>query len=131
MNDFEKIIKFEPAYDKRAEGYGQHGVNLMMVLKKNNKAVHFLLYTGWHLDDSFTSEPMAADRGYHSPVKMYEEQNPIEDNCNYTGGLCYSDGSCLDADRIFKVLKEKGSDGVWEELEEYYISKFGDKNENY
>lgn len=127
MNDFEKIVEFNPAFDRRSEGYGIHCVELRMILKKDNKAVHFLLYTGWYLNESNDIFPMPADLGYHSPVETYEEQKPISGECRYIEGPCYYDGSVLNAEPIFQALKKKGSDGVWEELEKYYISIFGDK----
>lgn len=41
------------------------------------------------------------------------------------GGKCYYDGSGLNADRVFEILRREGSDGVWRELEEYYTETFG------
>ena len=47
--------------------------------------------------------------------------------CEYLDGKpCYYDGSGLNAERVYGVLLEKGSDGVWKELEEYYVSTFGE-----
>jgi len=41
--------------------------------------------------------------------------------CPYLDGKpCYYDGSGLNAERIYQVLLERGSQGVWEELEQYY-----------
>lgn len=54
------------------------------------------------------------------PVK--QEDIP---NCEYLGCPCYYDGSSLNAERVFDILVEKGSDGVWKYLEEYYIDTFG------
>lgn len=98
--------------------------------------------------------PLPADLGYHSPKPMYEGHTRIgemkyeflrEDKveglpgvketkvpeedlpiCEYLGCPCYYDGSGLNATKVFDILTEKGSDGVWEYLEKYYIDIFGE-----
>jgi hypothetical protein len=143
----EKIIEFAPAFDKRdtdpQKNYGIHGVELRMVLKGETGAVHFLLYTNWQLphvteefrgkmtpDKYFLFEPLPADLGYHSPKPIYEGQDSMGP-CPYLNGqICYYDGSGLNAEKIYKVLLEKGSDGVWEELEKYHKEIF-EKNKRY
>lgn len=54
------------------------------------------------------------------PVKS--ENIPV---CEYLGCPCYYDGSTLASEAVFDILIEKGSDGVWEYLEKYYIDIFG------
>ena len=145
MNNFEKIVEFEPAFDKRhldsSKNYGVHGVDLKMILKGERGVVQFVLFTNWHLQhvmQEFLNKPilnevdikcrflpMPADLGYHSPVPIYEGQTTVTDNCKYLNGKpCYYDGSGLNAERIYKVLLEKGSDGAWKELEDFYNSVF-------
>ena len=69
---------------------------------------------------------MPADVGYHSPKPIYEGQEIMSDCCECLGGKpCYYGGSGLYAEKIYKVLVEKGSDEVWKKLEEYYIDIFG------
>ena len=69
--------------------------------------------------------PMPADLGYHSYEPRYEWQDPITDSCEYLNGKpCYYDGSGLNAERIYEVLLERGSDGVWQELESFYNEVF-------
>lgn len=139
----EKIIRFTPAFDKRSadqsKNYGIHGVDMRMVLKGDLGAVQFVLYTNWHLphvqeglrvdmqpNKHFLFEPMPADLGYHSYRPMYEGQEPLQKECEFLNGKpCYYDGSTLNAERIYTTLLEKGSDGVWQELEEYYMRIFG------
>jgi hypothetical protein len=139
----EKIIQFVPAYDKRnadpKKDYGIHGVVLRMVLKGELGATQFVLYTNWQLPNVtkemrsgmapnkyFLYEPLPADLGYHSPKPMYESQKPME-NCEYLEGKsCYYDGSGLNAESVYKILLEKGDEGVWKELEDYYIQTFGE-----
>ena len=142
----EKIVKFNPAFDKRSsepgKDYGIHGVDLRMILKGDKGAVQFVLYTNWHLPhvqkelisktvgkNSFYLEtifaPMPADLGYHSYIPIYEGQSIESECCQYLDGKpCYYDGSGLNAERIYEVLLNEGSDGVWRELEKYYNELF-------
>lgn len=143
MTEFERIIQLRPAYDKRdsdpSKNYGVHGVDLLFVLKGSKGAVQFLLYTNWHLsrvEEEFMNKyssygqfwkPMPADLGYHSLKPLYEGQISYDDCLWLDGKPCYYDGSGLNAERIWKVLLEEGSDGVWRELEEYYKSVFSEE----
>lgn len=142
----ERIVKFTPAFDKRnpkpSKNYGIHGVDLIMMLKGDKGVVQFVVYTNWHLphvqeelnrkakgeDEVYISailNPMPADLGYHSPIPLYEGQSICSESCEYLDGKpCYYDGSGLNAEKIYKILLEKGSDGVWEELEKYYKDVF-------
>jgi hypothetical protein len=97
--------------------------------------------------------PMAADLGYHSKFPLYEGQEPMgavdrkfhTDDlkegldrfqisatatgtftpCPYLDGApCYYDGSGLNAERVLKMLIEKGGEAVWREMEECYLATF-------
>lgn len=154
----EKIITFSPAFDKRNsepnKNYGIHGVDLRMILKGDNGAVQFILYTSWQLPhvakelenkilrEAVTGKfneyslsifhPLPADLGYHSPTPQYEGQSIASESCEYCGGKpCYYDGSGLNAERVYKVLLEEGSEGVWRELEDYYNNIFGSEDKEY
>ena len=141
---FEKIVECTPAWDKRhkdpRKNCGIHGVNLRMILKGDKGAVQFVLCTNWQLPH-VTEEilnipkdktnikmrflPLPADLGYHSPEPMYEGQELMTESCPYLDGKpCYYDGSGLNAEPIYVTLLEKGSDGVWQELERYYSELF-------
>ena len=139
MSEFEKEIVFYPAYDKRdpdpSKNYGISGVTLRFHLKKDNKAVQFVLYTGWHLphvsaEINRQDSPIPADLGYHSPYPMYEGQSPTEGGCHLINGDCYYDGSGLAADRVYKILLNEGSEGVWKELESYWHETFDGSNDD-
>lgn len=141
---FEKIIKMLPAYDKRAEGGGVHGVDMEFVLKGEAGAVIFRLSTNWNLPhvrdeqeqeliqkarrgadiglDLWGNRPLPAQRGYHTATLRYHGQHLSDGPCPYlTGGKhCYFDFSVLNAEPVFLALLERGLDGVWQELEHYY-----------
>lgn len=127
---FERLVECTAAYDLRNtdpnKNYGVRGVEMCFVLKGEKGAVNFTIYTNWHLPSvTHKGEPLPADRGYHSPVAMYDGQPIISDSCPYLDGKpCYYDGSGLAAEGLFQVLLTRGSDGVWEELEAYYHSTF-------
>lgn len=132
---FEKEIKFSPAFDKRhidpSKNYGVHGVDCLWLLKGEKGVVQFKIFTNWylpHIQEKLKEiyGPMATDLGYHSPVPIYEDQKPITSNCEFTNGPCYYDGSSLNAQKLFEILVEKGSEAVWEEMTNFYRSVFGD-----
>lgn len=150
----EKIVEFAPAFDKRnpdpSKNYGIHGVELRMILKGDKGAVQFVLYTNWHLPHVqqelvtkchrqggpsliggspwCSNEPMPADLGYHSPIPRYDGQGICTESCGYLDGKpCYYDGSGLNAKKVYEVLLEKGSDGVWEYLQDFYDELFGEE----
>lgn len=140
MSKFKKNVYFTPAFDKRHvdpnKNYGIHCVDIRFVLKGENGAVQFSLFSGWFLPeteeeykakgiDIKNSYPMATDLGYHSYVPMYESQPQIIDKCEHLDGKpCYYDGSSLNAIPILERLLREGDKAVWEKLEEYYITLF-------
>lgn len=141
----ERIITFQPAFDKRHEdpkkNYGIHGVTMRMVLVGEKGATQFVLYTGWHLPHvrderemqtmaeptrimiEILARPLPADLGYHSLVPQYEGQEKME-HCDYFEGGCYYDGSGLAAEEVFDLLVSDGSDAVWKRLGEEYKRVF-------
>jgi hypothetical protein len=139
----ERIVTFEPAYDKRStipgKNYGIHGVEILFLLKGDRGAVQFRLYTNWQLphvqaetakqplnrrDPHVFCRPRPTDLGYHSPVPRYEDQTMLTEDCQHIGGPCYYDGSSLNAYPVFDRLLAEGDKGVWEALEAYYHSTF-------
>ncbi|MCJ7767420.1 hypothetical protein MUP79_03395 [Candidatus Bathyarchaeota archaeon] len=141
-------VLFMPAYDKRdpnpAKNYGIGSVRIAFIVKGSRGAITLSFYTNWYLpetvaeyrtgfkraDGSFgvsdleAGEPVKAfSYDYHSKTQRFEGQIKYED-CQYLGGDCYTDGSCLNADPFKKLLLEKGSDGVFEEMEKDYIQHF-------
>jgi hypothetical protein len=140
----ERIVEITPAFDKRDQDprkdRGVHGCELRMLLKGPEGAVQFVLFTGWYLPGVIewwksrgldtTQAAMPADLGYHSRVPMYEGQNAIMESCPYLDGApCYYDGSSLNAEGVFQLLLEGGSDAVWSRLEEFYEDTFDREND--
>jgi hypothetical protein len=133
-----QIIKFYPAYDRRhrdpAKDYGIGSVCLVFVLQGTQGAVTFTLATGWYLphvqmklvkDAAYRQlTPFPMDLGVHALGPQYSGQSK-RPACDWTTqGYCYYDGSTLNADPFYTTLVEKGSGGVWEELEKYYYMTF-------
>jgi len=139
-------IVFYPAYDKRNvdpnKNYGIHGVDMRWYVKGKKGAVQFVIYTNWYLPEVAKEleikqnrmstlyynffKPMPADLGYHSPVPHYKDQSCKED-CEVIGKPCYYDGSTLNAEPVFDILLQEGSEAVWKYLDEYYYEVFGDE----
>jgi hypothetical protein len=133
MTTFERIVTFRPAFDRRSpdpsKNYGVQGVELVMLLKGKAGAVQFVLYTNWHLPQvredlklmGSTMEPLPADIGYHSPRPRYPDQRPMPGVCPHVaGGVCYYDGSSLQARDVFELLIREGDEAVWKLLEQRY-----------
>lgn len=100
--------------------------------------------------------PTGADLGYHSPVPMYEGQEPIREIykspkiirdkngefadlipavygdpviCPYLPNdvPCYYDGSSLQAQEVLKILVDSGIEKTWEYLDYRYQNQFVEK----
>ena len=83
----EKLIFFEPGYDKRdpnpTKNYGIGGMKIRFVLKGDKGAVQFLIGTDWYpantqreyltrFPNKTEIQPCGWDIGYHSLVPQYE-----------------------------------------------------------
>lgn len=128
---FERVVQFLPAWDRRDEGKGQHGVELWMHLRGTKGAVSFRVLTGWTLDcrswvaSSGAFRPTPATVTIHSPRPLSPTWEVANSSCDQIGGVpCYSDSSYTGADDVFKVLLNEGSEGVWRVLREWYKSHF-------
>lgn len=150
----EHIIRFEPGYDcirfecasdskdckpNSGGSHGRHGLQIRFVVKGEEGAVQFLLYTSWlpqqMLESSIGSlaifdwgsgSPIPADLGYHSKTPHYENQKPITDECEFFDGPCYYDGSGLNAAHAMYALVNGGDEALWKFLEDYYRTVFED-----
>lgn len=96
----ERITRFRPAYDKRnpndpKKDYGIHCMEIWMVVKGQEGAVHFGFMTGMYLASTmdeylktgranatklssgnwyYFNKPMGIDVGYHAKVSQYDDQ---------------------------------------------------------
>ncbi len=76
------------------------------------------------LRQSMLSEELSLDT---LGVQLPEIENVPEEEipkCHILGVPCYYDGSGLAAEKVFRILCDEGSDGVWKYLEEYYMNVF-------
>ena len=138
----ERRVEFNAAWDKRdpdpKKNYGVHGVEIRWYVIGPRGAIQFVVYTHWMLpkvEEEYAAmdppiarsltRPMPADLGYHSPVLMYDGHSRMEQCQLLKQGYCYYDGSSLNAVKVFDILLEKGGEAVWEFLENYYVSRFG------
>jgi hypothetical protein len=142
----ERIVRFFPAFDKRnpdpSKNCGIGAVRCIMVLKGNDRAVHFVFSTGMYLPEtmqeyakdgrltptksSFSeryyimNSPMGYDVGYHDIKRHFKGQHVSKDNCDWIGRPCYGDGSALQSDRFMDMLLRQGDEAIWTALEEEY-----------
>lgn len=61
---------------------------------------------------------------------VYEQTDDFHPCKWLDGAPCYYDGSGLNAEPVFELLIEKGSDAVWEYLENYYEEVFHGRRNN-
>ena len=140
-----KEIKMFPAWDRRSanpkKDYGIHGVEMAWLWGDSEVGVvQFVVYTHWYLphvqeehdqcqnDLQFPymfHKPQPADVGYHSLVPQYKGQEIVREKCPYLENKpCYYDSFRLQAEKVFNILLEKGSEGVWQELERRWEDMF-------
>lgn len=136
--------------------YGIHCVEIYFVLKGIEGAVSFTILSGWFLSNTTDKllrstehkseshfgvgdffmchfQGRGVDVSYHSlrPLKeWHKSEEPSTKKCEWLEGKpCWCDGSSLNAKRIFNILVERGSNAVWQELENYYNETFKAKGE--
>ena len=145
VNGYERHLQLVPPWDKRIgdknKNYGIHGMELIMTVAKNNRAVQFVAYLGIHLPyvakelfekslcNNFNPfEGMGTSVDYHSPVELYEGMSKVSE-CFFTGGDCYYGGSSLKAREWYTIFLEEGIDRIWILLEEFYSEIFNTDEE--
>lgn len=140
---FERIIRFSPAFDRRhsdpAKNYGIHDVHIYFCVKGEKGCAIFSMGTEWFLPETNSwmiecSQRIGArekwqPRGnavcYCSPTPLHDWQvNNGRENCDWLGCTCYGDCSYTISDTVVQLLISKGSDAVWEWLENWYNETF-------
>lgn len=132
-DQLERAVDITPAWDRRDEGLGQGTCNLWFILRGREGAVCFRVSSGWRavvadvVEDTCLEHYPANATGlfYHSRVPMRPRQEVSDGTCEFLSGApCYSDGTYSGADEPWRVLREKGSAGLWGYLERYYRQVF-------
>lgn len=127
-------IRTEPS-----KNYGITTMRGVFYLKGPKGAIQFMIGTEWgvqsvrdHLakfpmrDRDSYQKPTGWDLGYHSHEPMYEGQDKMGDDCDVTGGVCYYDGSGLNADAMVEGFMAGGTEWLWPKLVEVYRNRFED-----
>lgn len=125
MTTFERKIYWKPAYNRMAEGYGRHCVDMHWVLIGPKGAISWCVFTGWFLpqDRDVSWKPTGAGVSTHSRKKIKDEYR--SEKCEYLGGKpCWGGTSFTGGDPIFEILIEKGEEAAWKELEDWYAHTF-------
>lgn len=136
---FEQVVKISPAYDERHKGKGICCARMHLVLKGKMGSVQLAVSTAMYLRCTFewketciqkgsleSWEPRGDTVSYCSPIQLHDWQEGRE-NCDWLGCTCYGDVGYSMADAPFELLLTKGSDAVFEWLEDYYYSVFGSR----
>lgn len=132
----ERWLSIMPGYDKRSaepdKNYGVRGCGLLFVVKRGKVAVQWRIMTDWFLkslrdewrrtgDKPFGWPDGLGSIDYHSPVALYADQSCQFHDCEFTGGDCYFDGSCLGGSELFDQMCETGAAAVWKKLDKWLI----------
>jgi len=137
-SEFQRLVKWTPAYNHIAEGYGRHGMEVKFVLIGEQAAIQFVLYTNWMTAADRANEidehrgggyclhkPQPSDFGYHARHPQYKGQSIQAESCDYLGGApCYYDGSGMRANKVFDVFTDGGEEALWKALEDEYQARF-------
>lgn len=142
----EREVSFRAAYDKRDpdpnKNYGVHGVDIFFVLRGEQGAITFCLFTDWVLPhvarwwesigatrfcDPFV--PQTGGLTFHSASPHPDGSGPNE--CNWLpGGRCYQRMSSTIHEReVADRLIREGGEGVWAAMEGWYKETFGEDGE--
>ena len=150
----ERIIKIRPAYDcievqpcvhgskdcipGTGGSHGRHNAELQMTVRGPDAEVTVVISTGWDHpatpDDVRIARRLDYPKGafveFHTAKPRYEGQESYHrpepgDSC-WGWPDCYLDTGYLMADTGAKLLVEKGSDAVWEWLENLYAETQAD-----
>ena len=143
-NKFERVVEFQPAFDKRdpnpTKNYGISSMRIRFLLKGEKGIIQFYVLTNLYLPE--VSEEykklgkdlnmfgnfsgwLPMDIGYHSKEKMYDSQEEMD--CDLLESKkCYYDGSTLRAETPMNILVREGTEGLWKFLEEEYKNVFGE-----
>jgi hypothetical protein len=121
--------------------HGRHGADMFFMLKKDDADITLVVRTGW--DHPLTPSTMRLTVGMDypaggrveihtaAPTYVGQDSRPThpEGTCkDWPGDVCYFAEGYLLADEPTRLLVEKGSEAVWDWLEEHYRSVVDDMN---
>jgi hypothetical protein len=117
----ERRVRFIPAYDKRAQGLGRHGVEVHfgLVDVKAKRAATFIIFSGWGLDREAAHAPIAADLCVCRPATKEDPKTECSASpCAWLESVCAIEHRSYRAsDAALLALLTKGDEAVWEALE--------------
>lgn len=141
MSDFSREVVFEPGWDKREAGAGQHGADMVFVLKGELGTVTWKTFTMWLLpgfrkdleQSGIFSLPPPLPVGVWVHCKhSHPTEQEMHASCPYLDGnlACHLVlVGYITADVLFDMLVEKGSDEVWKAMENIYRDTIQNRSE--
>jgi hypothetical protein len=133
--ELERFTKLTPDWT------GQE-LRVQIVVKGPVGAVEFAIWTRWPTIPSYfagynsmfafdynlqVNRPIPVGRESHWDVPCVDEEKGWHECSLTNSGFCYHDGSSLAGDNLWNILMKKGTDGVYEHLEDYYIKYFANE----
>ncbi len=131
--NFECVSDSKRCYPGSGGSHGKHGLEIEFIVKGEQGAVTFLLYTGWfpqQIPEKTKGNSIVAwgkstvlpvNLGYHSKTHQYDRQEPTSQSCELCDKqVCFYDGSTLNAQDAMYALVNGGDVKLWEFLESYY-----------
>ena len=132
-------IRFTPGFHEchtdPSKNYGIGCVRMTWTLKHGGWAMTWDVSTDWGMtDDAFRSacrdcthpmhvngypsrgKPSGGAVDWHSPVPLFDDQEPTSNECKLVDGPCYLDSGFILADMVLATLRDEGDEAVWAEL---------------
>ena len=142
--NFERIVIFNPAYDKRdpvpSKNYGICAVRIYFALVGKKGAISASVMTDWYLPETIDEYKRIGNQNQTPPTDLRGEDRKMLDyhgvflhtkkpqykcqeqnKCDLLKqGFCYG-GEIRDLeDKVGDILLRRGTEGLWEEFEKIY-----------
>lgn len=135
----QRTVRFKPAFHRchtnPSKDYGISGVTMLWVLRVDDWAITWDVFTDWGLpDEAFKAAcpdcthpshrngyPLGGASGgtveWHAPVPLYEDHDPRSDRCPLIDrDRCYGDVGYTLGSEVFDVLRTEGDEATWRKL---------------